>query len=288
MTARRRATVVLVAVTLVASLGGASGARAVEPTPNYVALGDSFTAGPLIPMQQKPYGCLRSDRNYPHLVAPDLDGLELRDVSCSGADTKDMTAPQGVSPGPNPSQFDALDTATEIVTLGIGGNDIGFSSIAEDCFSETPFGTPCQDAYVVDGRDEISARIAATAPKVAAVLDGIAQRAPNADVYVVGYLAIFPTEGVGCWPTLPIAWDDVPYLRDKQQELNAMLAEQAALAGATYVDAYAASVGHDACQPPVLRWVEPAVPASPAAPVHPNLFGMEGTAAALRAALGAA
>ena len=280
-----RARSLVVAVLVLLGTLGTVQATAAPAAGNYVALGDSFTAGPLIPTQQRPYGCLRSDRNYPHLVAPDL-GLELRDVSCSGADTKDMTAPQGVSPGPNPPQFDALDAATEIVTLGIGGNDMGFSSIAEDCFTPTPLGTPCQDRYVVDGRDEISERIAAVAPKVAAVLAGIAERAPNADVYVVGYLPIFPPEGIGCWPTLPIAWDDVPYLRAKQHELNAMLATEAADAGVTFVDAEAAGQGHDACQPPVLRWVEPAIPASPAAPVHPNLFGMEGTAAALRAALG--
>lgn len=280
-----RARSLVVAVLVLLGTLGTVQATAAPAAGNYVALGDSFTAGPLIPTQQRPYGCLRSDRNYPHLVAPDL-GLELRDVSCSGADTKDMTAPQGVSPGPNPPQFDALDAATEIVTLGIGGNDMGFSSIAEDCFTPTPLGTPCQDRYVVDGRDEISERIAAVAPKVAAVLAGVAERAPNADVYVVGYLPIFPSEGIGCWPTLPIAWDDVPYLRAKQHELNAMLATEAADAGVTFVDAEAAGQGHDACQPPVLRWVEPAIPASPAAPVHPNLFGMEGTAAALRAALG--
>ena len=66
-----------------------------------------------------------------------------------------------------------------------------------------------------------------------------------------------------------------------------MLADQAAANGAVYVDSYAASIGHDACQPPVIRWVEPAVPASPAAPVHPNLFGMQGMADALTAAVAA-
>jgi hypothetical protein len=174
-----------------------------------------------------------------------------------------------------------------LVTVGIGGNDIGFSSIAEDCFSPTPFGTPCQDRYVrPDGTDEISERIAATAPKVAAVLAEIHERAPAADVYVVGYLPILPEQGLGCWPTLPITFDDVPYLRSKQKELNAMLATEAVNAGAAYVDAYAAGLGHDSCQPPVLRWVEPAVPASPAAPVHPNLLGMHGAADALAQALG--
>lgn len=88
-------------------------------------------------------------------------------------------------------------------------------------------------------------------------------------------------------PSLPIAPDDVPYLRDKEKELNAMLATQAAAAGATYVDVYAPSIGHDACQLPGVRWVEPLVPLSPAAPVHPNALGMQGMATVLAGAMGA-
>jgi lysophospholipase L1-like esterase len=246
---------------------------------DYVALGDSYAAGPLIPLQIEPYGCLKSDHNYAHLAAPKLDVPELRDPSCSGAETEDMTQEQGVSPGPNPPQFDALDTDTQVVTLQIGGNDIGFSGIADDCLSATsPSGTHCKDQYVVDGRDEVSERIAATAPKVAAVIQGIHERSPQARVLVVNYPALFPETGNGCWPQMPVAEGDVPWLREKEQELNRMLADQAAAGGAQVIDWYLASIGHDACQPPLIRWVEPAVPASPAAPVHPNLFGMLGAA----------
>jgi hypothetical protein len=278
-----RAIVVPLVATLVV-LGAPGAVEAGTPPQSYVALGDSYTAGPLIPLQETdPLGCLRSDRNYPHLVATALGVPEFRDPSCSGAETDDMTQPQGVSPGPNPPQFDRLDAGTQLVTLGIGGNDIGFSEIIENCGSLTPTGHPCQDHYVVNGRDELRERIAMTAPKVAAVLDGIRQRSPLARVLVVGYLAILPESGPGCWPQMPIAPDDVPYLRGIQKELNAMLEQQAVANGAEYVDAYAASVGHDACQLPVVRWVEPVVPASPAAPVHPNLFGMQGYAAAVLA-----
>jgi GDSL-like Lipase/Acylhydrolase family len=263
------------------------GLGACVPVDSYVSLGDSYTAGPLIPNQnQSPAGCLRSDHNYPHLVAPSLAIPGFRDVSCSGADTGDMTSPQGVSPGPNPPQFDALDLATTLVTLGIGGNDIGFSEIVENCSTFTdPFGHPCQDHYVVNGQDELSRRIAATAPLVAGVLQGIHARSPRADVFVVGYPAILPDTGNGCWPQMPIAFADVPYLRAKEKELNGMLAAQAAANGATYVDTYAPSIGHDACQLPTVRWVEPVAPASPAAPVHPNLQGMQGMASVVLAAI---
>jgi len=259
-------------------------AQARKPPQTYVALGDSYTAGPVIPVQQPdPFGCLRSDHNYPHLVASALGIANFKDASCSGAETEDMTAPQGVSPGPNPPQFDRLEASTELVTLGIGGNDIGFSEIIENCFASSPSGHPCQDHYVVNGHDELRARIAATGPKVAAVLQGIHQRSPLARVYVVPYLSILPETGPGCWPQMPIAPEDVPYLRGIEHELNGMLARQARANGARYVDAFTPSLGHDACQLPVNRWVEPAVPTTPAAPVHPNLFGMQGYAAAVLA-----
>jgi hypothetical protein len=241
---------------------------------SYVALGDSYAAGPIIPLQIRPYGCLKSDHNYAHLAAPQLNPLTLRDPSCSGAETDDMTQTQGVSPGPNPPEFDSLDTGTKLVSLQIGGNDIGFSSIAEGCFNTSPNGPPCRDKYVSGGDDQVSDRIAATAPKVAAVIQGIHERSPDAKVLVFNYPAIFPDTGPGCWPTLPVANADVAWLRDKEKELNQMLADQAAANGATLVDWYRASIGHDACKLPVIRWVEPLVPASPAAPVHPNLVGM--------------
>jgi hypothetical protein len=77
---------------------------------------------------------------------------------------------------------------------------------------------------------------------------------------------------------MPVADGDVPWMRAKQEELNAMLAEQAAAGGARLVDVYAASAGHDACAPPGVRWVEPVIPASAAAPLHPNLLGMKAMA----------
>jgi hypothetical protein len=255
----------------------------------YVALGDSYTSGPLIPVQRDdPGGCLRSTQNYPSVLAPSIGAAEFLDASCSGAETEDMTAAQGVTPGPNPPQFDSLNANTTVVTLGIGGNDMGFSELATGCATVNPFASPCQDRYVVDGRDEISVRIADTGPKVAAVLDGIHARSPEADVFVVGYPAVVPDSGNGCWPTMPIGVPDVPYLRAKVKELNAMLAAEAAANGDTYVDVYTASIGHDPCASSSNRWVEPVVPASLAAPVHPNANGMRGVAAVVLAAMGGA
>jgi lysophospholipase L1-like esterase len=279
---RRPATLLLLALaTLALAAVLAAGARAA----NYVALGDSYAAGPLIPNPVLPLGCLKSDHNYPHLAAPGI-GLSLRDATCSGAKTGDMTNPQNVElDGPNPPQFDRLDASTTVVSLTIGGNDIGFSEVAQSCITINPFSHPCLDKYNAGGVDQLKARIEATAPKVAAVLQGIKTRSPSAKIYVVNYPAIFPETGFGCWPQMPIGFSDVPYLRSTEQRLNSMLATQAAAAGATLVNWYGASIGHDACKGASTRWVEPLVPGNAAAPIHPNATGMQGGANALLAAV---
>jgi hypothetical protein len=270
----------LAAVTLATAL--ATAARAA----NYVALGDSYAAGPLIPNPLLPLGCLKSSNNYAHLAAPGI-GLSLRDATCSGARTVHMTEPQGVDPdGPNPPQFNSLNSETTVVSLTIGGNDIGFSEVAESCVTVNPFSHPCLDKYNAGGVDQLKARIEATAPKVAAVLQGIHARSPAAKVYVLNYPAIFPETGFGCWPQMPIGFQDVPYLRSTEQRLNSMLATQSAANGATLVNWYGASIGHDACKGTSTRWVEPLVPTQAAAPIHPNKAGMVGGANALLAAVG--
>lgn len=268
-------------IVLTLSTAAATTARAA----NYTALGDSYAAGPLIPNPLLPLGCLKSSNNYPHLAAPGI-GLPLRDATCSGARTVHMTEPQGVDPdGPNPPQFNSLDAGTTVVSLTIGGNDIGFSEVAQSCITVNPFSHPCLDKYKAGGVDQLQARINATAPKVGAVLQGIKARSPLAKIYVVNYPAIFPETGYGCWPQMPIGFQDVPYLRSTQKSLNSMLATQAAANGATLVNWYTASIGHDACKGSSTRWVEPLVPGNAAAPIHPNKAGMVGGANALLAAV---
>lgn len=272
------------AAILIVVLALAPAASAQTAADEYVSLGDSYVAGPLIPPQLPPFGCLKSGANYPHLAQVDL-GVQLRDPSCSGADTQDMTQPQGVSPGPNPPQFDSLTPTTDYVTLGIGGNDIGFSEIVRNCVSQNRTGSPCKDRYTAGGTDQISQRIQETAPKVAAVIQGIHERSADARVFVVNYPAVLPDSGPGCWPVMPVADGDVAYLRDKEKELNSMLAAQAAANSAEVIDWYTPSIGHDACQPPGVKWVEPVAPTSPAAPVHPNLQGMIAASGLVTAAL---
>ncbi len=249
---------------------------------HYVALGDSFTAGPFIPLQRAdPVGCFRSTRNYPSMVATGLGVDEFTDVSCSSAVTEDMTEPQAVPLGVNPPQFEALRPDTDLVTVGIVGNDIGFADIITTCaqlsFTD-PHGDPCREQATAGGTDIYAERIDAAASELAGVLQGITERSPDATVVLVGYLRILPPT-TGCFPLVPIARGDVPYLDGIQRQLTEMMAEQADKHGALFVNPYAISLGHDVCAGPLTRWVEGFVPNRPAFPVHPNVSGMQAVSA---------
>ena len=257
---------------------------------NYSSLGDSYTAGPLIPnLTGSPAGCARSTHNYPSLVAAAIGAASFKDVSCQGADTTSMKHSESVPLGTNPPEDNALSSSTTLVTLQIGGNDINFINIIINCTTLSltdPFGAPCKKHYTSGGTDKLKAAITATAPKVAADLQGIHADAPNARVLLVGYPVILPNSGNGCWPVVPIASGDVPYLRGVEQELNAMLATEAAANNATFVDTYTASIGHDVCKGTGVKWVEGLIPTSPAAPFHPNALGEKSMAQQVLAALG--
>ncbi len=273
----------LLATALIPSAASASIGR-------YVSLGDSYTAGPLIPNQYGwPAGCLRSNHNYPALVRATFAPSSFQDISCQGADTTDMLGSEFVGVGTNPPQFSALTTATSLVTVQISGNDIGFASIVAWCAGLSvinPFSSPCKNHYTSGGTDQLAAAITQTAPKIDAMLKGIHQRSPNARVLVVGYPVLLPDSGYGCWPLVPIAYGDVPYLRGVEKKLNKMLATEAAAYGARYTDTYTSSIGHDVCQIPGTNWVEGVVPTSPAAPFHPNALGERNMAKQVDAMVG--
>src|SRR5690349_19526946 len=101
----RRLVVAAVALAVIFT-SAVSASAATQRFDHYVALGDSYTAGPLIPLQRlDPVGCLRSTSNYPAQLAVRLLVRSFTDVSCSGADTSNMTAPQNVPLGTNAPQL---------------------------------------------------------------------------------------------------------------------------------------------------------------------------------------
>ena len=299
------AVVVAVGATVLATTAGAGspaargGSRpAPERSPEvvpgtYVALGDSYTSGPAIPTQlgpgttpAAPAACLRSSENYPSLTARAL-GLDLVDVSCGGATTDDLDRSQGSG---IPAQLSALQRTTALVTVGIGGNDLGFSTIAANCAAYTPWGPTrvgwsCEDHYHTGGVDQLAGAVVAVGAKVARVLAEVRQQAPGAQVFVVGYPDIVPPAGSGCWPSLPFRAGDLDFLRGVEAELDSALAGAAADAGDHFVDMATPSATHSACAAPDARWVEPVLHPSGSYPLHPGASGMAAMADVLEGAM---
>jgi lysophospholipase L1-like esterase len=253
-----------------------------------VALGDSYTAGALLPtdLRARPLGCLRSTKGYPALVAAAL-GAPLTDVACASAGVTDMTAAQRTSIGTNPPQLNALAPDDSLVVLTLGGDDIGFMNVLDKCMELSftdPWGSPCRAHYTGGGADQLAALVRAEGPRMAAVLADIAARAPQARIAVVGYPDMFPLSG-GCWPAVPITDGDVAYLRGIELQLNATLAADAKASDATFVNTYTPTIGQDFCQPERIRDVEGALPGSLVLPFHPNARGQAAIAAAVLAAV---
>ena len=274
-------------VTAGLALGLAGVAAAVPASASsgvYVALGDSYTSGPLITPAASGANilCLQSAANYPHLTAAAL-GLSLTDVSCAGATVSDMTTSQysGVAP-----QFDALSSSDTVVSIGIGGNDNNtFIDAIAACsalgaLDVLNIGAPCKAAEGSTFANDI----ASDGPNVGAALAEIHTLAPNARVFVVGYPDILPQRG-NCWLSMPLTTGDVAYLNGVEQDLNSMLATEAAAHGATFVDTFDGSIGHDLCKSESVRWIEPLIPSSAAISVHPNANGEAYMASALEAAI---
>jgi hypothetical protein len=250
---------------------------------SYVSLGDSYTSGPFIlpPAPEAPLECLQSLRNYPHLTAAAL-GLSLTDVSCAGATTENLTTTAQYAD--RPPQLDALSASTQVVSVGIGGNDNGlFFNTLITCGAEDlvfPFGTPCKDTY----GHKLAEEIAADGPVVGAAFHEIHTLSPSAKVFVVGYPDILPQSG-NCWPTVPLTTGDVAYLNGVEKELDAMLESEAQANGASFINTYTPSIGHDACKSISVRYIEPVIPESDAFSVHPNERGMEADASEVEATM---
>jgi lysophospholipase L1-like esterase len=258
-------------------LEGLAGAR-------YVALGDSFTAAPLVPVTRIARGCFRSNANYPSLLAESLE-LRLRDVSCSGATTRHLVrrqpTVQGAGVGP---QLRAVDEGTDLVTLGIGGNDQDlFGRLLRTCLdvrAADPDGAPCAES-------EVGRRMLAVAPTIGAhvrrAVERVQRRAPGARVVLVGYPRIAPSAGM-CPGRLPLASGDVAFGDRVLRTLDSGLRAAAEATGADYLDLYSASEGHDVCSDD--PWVNGReTQAGLALAFHPLAAGMRAVAAELEALL---
>jgi lysophospholipase L1-like esterase len=264
----------------------ASTSPAGSPYHRFVALGDSYSAGPLIPTTDLAGGCARSDHNYPSLLAKRLGVASFVDVTCSAATTRDLTHVQATFGDARiPPQLRSLTRGTDLVTLGIGGNDLNlFSTLISTCTrlrATDPTGSPCARRIASRGPD-LEAATATISSRVSGSLREIRRRAPHATVVLVGYLRLVPARGTCA--QLPLATGDYAVGRRISRLLDQALQRAARRTKVTFVDMDAASAGHDVCSAD--PWVNGSVTdRQKALAYHPLASGMRADAARILAAL---
>ena len=268
------------------SLGSLAGPAYVE----YVALGDSYAA---FGDQSTPADgdgpsaqCARSLTNYPHVLDANPAVGELTDATCGGAVTKDIFRMQhpGVAP-----QIEALEPGTDLVTLSIGGNDVGFGALVGCITRQGPFAplpptAKCEDEVGASTTAAIG-RVYGEDGAVDGIYDAIATASPDAEVIATQYLPLMPAEGITCELVAQLNPADVQWARELTAEIN------------NAVDAAARRNGHvsvlptddvdrSVCAPADERWTDflGGAPTN-AAPFHPTALGQRAMANAIASAI---
>lgn len=261
----------------------------------YVGLGSSYAAGPGIePIIDERAG--RSGLNYAHLVA-ERSGLALTDVSCSGATTRALLQPTRPVFRPAlrlPAQLDAVTEDTVLVTMTIGGNDLGYLGdlMRASALNVGPDRVPVLGALFRPvtrrlgrvGTDLDALRRLADA--LTAVLTAVHGRAPAARIMVVDYLSVAGGAEPGAdIPLSGLQWRQAQVMARALSAVYAEVVERARVAQiqAEVVDAATPSRVHHAgsTEPWVTGWMSPRVDA----PYHPNAAGMAAVAELILARL---
>lgn len=250
-------------------------------------MGSSFAAGPGIGRRAagSPAAARRSEENYPHLLAGTL-GLALVDVTHSGATTAHLLAESHNGAPPQP---DVLTGAERLVTITIGGNDIGYvQGLLAASLPAFVRGLPVLrkrlgpllDRASIDGR----LRVLDTAMR--SVAARVRDRAPKARVVFVEYLTVLPD--MPSVRTRPISRERAVVCRYVADRLASVTADAAGGEGCEVVHAARAGMAHHAwsVQPWTTRLGFP-LPGRPA-PYHPNRDGMRAVAAMIATHLNSA
>ena len=232
---------------------------------DYVAMGDSFTAGVGAPGQ---IGlCLQSPNSYAGQWAKKNKPASFYSLACVGAVTRDVQQ----------LQVPLLSRKTDLITISVGGNDAGFVPAVLTCTlgSESTCASTVRTA-----RDTISGTLPAALDRTYQM---IKSKAPQAEVYVMGYPRLFDETDPNCGIAgLTIAKRRM--LNDGADDLAGIIAGRAEAAGFTFVDVRDRWEGHGACA--AVPWINPLTVIPPQNSFHPNTNGYtSGYLPALAAAL---
>lgn len=222
----------------------------------YVAMGDSFAAGTGTGVTDLDPACQRSSLAYAPLIEAERFDTSLTFVACGfGVTTQGLID----------TQVQYLDRQTDVVTVSVGGNDLGFGTLAGTCIAGT-----LQQCLGLTAQTE--AFVQTVLPgRLDEAYDAIRDRVRKAEVIVVGYPRFYADDYVPCPNSLGIEAPEAAALNDLVETLDAVIADRAAAAGFTYVSVVGAFTGHDMCAP--APWINGVVAPSRFDAYHPTAAG---------------
>jgi hypothetical protein len=223
---------------------------------NYVALGDSYSAGVGAGNYISSSGsCDRSNNAYPEQWADANSPASFVSEACSGATTSNVLS----------SQVSALSASTTLVSITIGGNDAGFSTVMETCVLLST--STCLGAVSVS-----EAYVATVLPgALNTTLATIRADAPNAKVVVLGYPDLYDlSKSSGC---IGLSTSDRTALNQAAGDLDSALATAASANGDTYADVQSKFAGHEICDSD--SWLNSVDIFSLSSSYHPTASGQE-------------
>ncbi|MFJ6409100.1 SGNH/GDSL hydrolase family protein [Streptomyces hydrogenans] len=214
----------------VLALTGAGAAQAAESAAvDYVALGDSYSSGVGAGSYDSASGdCKRSTKAYPRLWANANAPSSFAFTACSGAVTTDVTG----------KQLGPLSSATDLVSITIGGNDAGFADVMTTCVLQS-------ESTCVNRVNQARSYVDSTLPaRLDAVYNAIRAKAPAARVVVLGYPRFYQLNG-SC--VAGLSETERTAINGASDYLNAAVAKRAADHGFTFASVVPAFTGHEIC-----------------------------------------
>lgn len=256
-----------------------------------VALGDSSASGPSLGPEypDAPPECDRTTGGYPALVGQRVVHGEFVNETCSGAITSSLFAGSTYSGSGNRvrAQLDALNGTERVVLLSIGDNNAGFGEVTTNCLYHGGSSTNvCTQTYVSGGTNTLIARGKSISADIGNALDAIHTKSPKAEIFLVGYLDIAPTNVAGCSGLMWLTQTDAPIFEQWEVAVNDSLREAAKAHDTHFVDAYVQSTGHTGCASSASqRWTNPVTGATSGVGLHPTAEGADAVANMVTAAM---
>lgn len=213
-----------------AAPAGAATTISAAPTVNYVALGDSYSSGLGAGSYISSSGsCDRSTVAYSALWASAHRPALYTSAACAGATTSSVMS----------SQLSALSSQTTLVSITVGGNDVGFESVMETCVLEST--GSCVSA-VNAAENQVSTILPGNMDRV---LSAISAAAPNARVVVLGYPALYDLPRSST--CIGLSTTDRTVLNQAASLLDQVIQAAAARHGDVFGDVRGSFTGHQIC-----------------------------------------